>query len=125
MDKVIYLLDSNIWLERLLDQQQSEVVGQLLNQLSSEETFITDFTLHSIALALTRRGQSTAFIRFVQDVFVDGGITLIRLLPEELKTVVATMQHQNLDYDDAYQYVIVERYDLVLVSFDTDFDCTE
>lgn len=35
------------------------------------------------------------------------------------------MQHQNLDYDDDYQYVIVERYDLVLVSFDTDFDCTE
>lgn len=59
----MYLLDSNIWLERLLDQQQSEVVGQLLNQLSSEETFISDFTLHSIALALTSRGHRSPGVK--------------------------------------------------------------
>jgi predicted nucleic acid-binding protein len=30
-----------------------------------------------------------------------------------------------LDFDDAYQYVVAEKFDLVLVSFDTDFDRTD
>ncbi len=121
----MYLLDTNIWLERLLDQQQSKVIEQLLNQLPSNRILISDFTLHSIALALTRRRQFEAFARFIQDIFVDGSITLIRLSPEDLPTAVATMQQQNLDYDDAYQYAIAERYNLTLVSFDADFDHTE
>jgi predicted nucleic acid-binding protein len=31
----------------------------------------------------------------------------------------------NLDFDDAYQYTAAEKYDLTLVSFDSDFDHTE
>lgn len=34
-------------------------------------------------------------------------------------------QRFNLDFDDAYQYVAAEKYDLTLVSFDSDFDQTE
>jgi uncharacterized protein len=30
-----------------------------------------------------------------------------------------------LDFDDAYQYVVAEKFDLVLVSFDMDFDRTD
>ncbi|RPI37410.1 MAG: PIN domain-containing protein [Methanoregulaceae archaeon] len=30
-----------------------------------------------------------------------------------------------LDFDDAYQYVVAEKFDLALVSFDTDFDRTD
>lgn len=32
------------------------------------------------------------------------------------------MQSQQLDFDDAYQYVIAKRDHLTLVSFDADFD---
>lgn len=35
------------------------------------------------------------------------------------------MEQQNLDYDDAYQYTIAKKYNLTLVSFDSDFDLTE
>jgi predicted nucleic acid-binding protein len=31
----------------------------------------------------------------------------------------------NLDFDDAYQYVVAEKFGLVFVSFDTDFDRTD
>ncbi len=44
----MYLLDTNIWLERLLDQHRSEEVGRLLDQVPSQRLFMTDFTLHSI-----------------------------------------------------------------------------
>ena len=30
-----------------------------------------------------------------------------------------------LDFDDAYQYVVAEKYNLALVSFDADFDRTD
>lgn len=31
----------------------------------------------------------------------------------------------HLDFDDAYQYVVAEKFNLTLVSFDTDFDRTD
>ena len=34
------------------------------------------------------------------------------------------MNTQKLDYDDAYQYIVADQYNLVLVSFDSDFDRT-
>lgn len=35
------------------------------------------------------------------------------------------MQTHQLDFDDAYQYVIAKRDNLTLVSFDADFDRTD
>ena len=50
----MYLLDTNIWLERLLEQEHSDDVGRLLDQISSDQLFITDFSFHSICLVLTK-----------------------------------------------------------------------
>jgi uncharacterized protein len=121
----MYLLDTNIWLERLLEQEQSDVVRQILENVASDQLCISDFALHSIALALTRRNRQDAFIRFVQDVLIDGDARLIRLKAQDLKAVIKSMEQQRLDYDDAYQYVVAEQYNLILVSFDRDFDSTE
>ena len=120
----MYLIDTNIWLERLLDQQQSDIVGQFLSNIPSAQLAITNFTLHSIALALTRRQLYSPFENFLQDVFVEGEVGLLTLSPQEIPTVLATIQSQSLDYDDAYQYVAAEHFQLTLVSFDSDFDRT-
>ena len=37
------LVDTNVWLERLLDQEKSDEVGRFLDAISSEQLFITDF----------------------------------------------------------------------------------
>lgn len=42
-----------------------------------------------------------------------------------MKNLVDFMGTYNLDFDDAYQYTIAEQYDLVIVSFDHDFDRTD
>jgi predicted nucleic acid-binding protein len=44
----VYLLDTNIWLERLLGQAQSATVGQLLARLPTDQMLMSDFTLHSL-----------------------------------------------------------------------------
>jgi uncharacterized protein len=121
----MYLLDTNIWLERLLEQEQSDVVRQILEEVPPDQLCISDFALHSIALALTRRNRQDAFIRFVQDVLIDGDVRLIRIKAQDSQAVIKSMKQQRLDYDDAYQYVVAEQYNLILVSFDRDFDSTE
>jgi len=121
----VYLLDTNIWLERLLGQAQSATVGQLLDRLSTDQMLISDFTLHSLGVILNRLGHRAVFPVFVQDVLIDGGVALISLPPTNMAPVVAAMDRFGLDFDDAYQYIVAEREHAAIVSFDGHFDQTD
>ena len=55
----------------------------------------------------------------------NAGIIVTTLSTEDMKAVINSAQMFNLDFDDAYQYAIAETYDLIIVSFDRDFDRTE
>lgn len=118
------LLDTNVWLERLLGQTQAKLVGDLLDTLPTEEICMTDFTLHSIGVICNRLGQRTVFTKFVQDVLIDGGILIVSLPPEAMQRVEIVMNSFGLDFDDAYQYVAAEREQATIVSFDKDFEKT-
>jgi len=118
------LIDTNVWMERLLDQERSAEVGQFLDAVPSDALFITDFAFHSICLAMCRLNQQEGLRRFVQDLFESGGVSLLHLEAEDVPQVLEVMQRLHLDFDDAYQYVVAEKYDLTLVSFDADFDRT-
>jgi len=120
----MYLVDTNVWLERFLEQEKAEDVRRFLETVASDEMFVTDFALHSIGIALTRLGQEDALLRFVRDAFVDGAVTLIHLEPEATERIVQAMGEFKLDFGDAYQYVAAEKHDLILVSFDSHFDRT-
>jgi uncharacterized protein len=121
----VYLLDTNIWLERLLDQDRSEEVGHLLGQVPTDQLLITDFSFHSIGVVLSRLRRIEELVRFVQDVFLDGEVSLVSLEPSEMQRLVEVMDTFNLDFDDAYQYVAAEKYAATLVSFDEDFNRTK
>lgn len=121
----MYLLDTNIWLERLLGQAQSVTVGQLLARLPTDQMLMSDFTLHSLGVILHRLGYRAVFTVFVQDVLIDGGVVLSSLPPASMAQVVASMDRFGLDFDDAYQYTVAEREQAEIVSFDTHFEQTE
>ncbi|GIW96235.1 MAG: PIN domain nuclease [Pirellulaceae bacterium] len=120
----MYLLDTNVWLERFLEQEKAEEVRDFLNQTPSYKLCLTDFAFHSIGVVLSRLGKGEAFVRFVRDAFVDGAVTLVRLAPEDMEALVQIMEREYLDFDDAYQYRAAEKHGLVIVSFDADFDRT-
>jgi len=120
-----YLVDTNVWLERLLDQERAQEVHDFLDSVPTERLWMTDFTFHSIGLALTRLKRADGLLTFVKDAFVDGAVRLCRLEPQDMTDVVIAAQEADLDFDDAYQYVAALRYDLTLVSFDRDFDRTK
>ena len=121
----MYLVDTNIWLERLLDQERSTEAGGFLTLIPAEELLVSDFTLHSIGVVLDRLGQRAVFPRFVDDLFVQGGIELVAVQPEDMHHGVDVMDRFGLDFDDGYQYVAAEQLDAVVVSFDGDFDRTD
>ena len=52
--KIRYLVDTNIWLERLLDQDKSEIVSKFLSTIPLDQIFISDFSLHSIGVIFSR-----------------------------------------------------------------------
>ena len=120
----MYLIDTNIWLERLLEQARSAEVGNLLERIPGDRLYLTDFTLHSIGIILTKLNQSTTFNEFVEDVLINGSAHLVGLQPEDMRRVTEIAKMYKLDFDDAYQYVNADKLGLTLVSFDSDFDRT-
>ena len=120
----MYLVDTNIWLEQLLAQAKSSEVAYFLNRIPSNQLFITDFAFHSICVILTRLQRTPILLEFIKDVFIDGSVSMISILPDETSTIINAMQDFRLDFDDAYQYVAADRYDLLIISFDSDFNRT-
>jgi len=121
----VYLLDTNIFLELLLEQGNSDSVRALLTSKSPEELSISDLAFHSIGIILYQKNAAHLFSDFIHDLFGDGGIAIISLGTEDIERLEHVSTIFNLDFDDAYQYVIAEKFGLVLVSFDTDFDRTD
>jgi hypothetical protein len=120
----MYLIDTKVWLERLLDQSRAEEVGQFLDRISSELIFITDFSFHSIGIVMSKLNRKEGLLRFVQDTLLEGAIALIHLEPVDTQQLVRATEEFKLDFDDAYQYIAAEKYNLTIVSFDSDFDQT-
>ncbi|MCG3196504.1 MAG: hypothetical protein GHCLOJNM_00980 [bacterium] len=116
-----YLVDTNVWLERLLDQERSDEAGAFFGGIPSTELFITDFSFHSLCLVMIRLGKVDSLLVFVREVFGESGVTLLHLYPFDTGEILSAIRLYNLDYDDAYQYVAADKHGLTLVSFDGDF----
>jgi len=121
----MYLVDSNVWLELLLEQERAEEVAKFLQTVESEDLWITEFTIYSIGIITTRLNKGDIFKDFLSDVLEDSGAKRICLSIGDLKQVIQIVRKFRLDFDDAYQYVAAEKNDLCLVSFDADFDRSE
>jgi predicted nucleic acid-binding protein len=91
----------------------------------SLRVFISDLAFHSTGIILYQKKAAYLFSAFVRDLFGEGGITILSLTSEEIVRVEQVAAAFGLDFDDAYQYVVAEKFDLMLVSFDTDFDRTD
>ncbi len=120
--KIKYLVDTNIWLEVLLNQGNFAVASRFLEQTPSDLLFISDFSLHSIGVILLKYKKFDVFETFIDDLFANAKIELLSLEPLDLIDVVKDSQTYNFDFDDAYQFVVSRKYDLIIVTFDKDFN---
>jgi len=119
------LIDSSVLLEFLLNQDRADEVAQFFERTPRAALYVTDFAFHSVALILVSRERGEALARFVKDLLVVRGVTLLRLTPDEVVSLATRTKELGLDFDDAYQYVAAEKHNLTLVSLDADFDRTD
>lgn len=119
----MYLLDTNILLELLLQREHASVVIQIL-QAPDINCSISDFSFHSIGLFLFNKNKKDLYLRFAKDMFKPGGLRILSLLPEYLPELAQASDSYGLDFDDAYQYALAKSQNLTLLSYDNDFNKT-
>ena len=119
-----FLVDTNVWLEILLAQERAGEAQSFLNAFETSEFALTEFSLYSLGVILTRLQKADAFAEYLADVIDRGQVACIRLQPSSLRQVLVIQKQFQLDFDDAYQYAVAEEHDLVIVSFDRGFDKT-
>lgn len=119
--KIRYLVDTNVWLERLLDQKKSAVASNFFDLITTDLLFVSDFSIHSIGVILSKLKKYDVFEKFINDLFINGQIELLSLDSADLLDVINNIEKFNLDFDDSYQLTVAQKYDLTLVTFDKDF----
>ncbi|MGA1839048.1 MAG: type II toxin-antitoxin system VapC family toxin [bacterium] len=120
----MYLIDTNIFLEALLEQEKTNIVRSFFQSIDLRDMLITDLSLHSIGIILFRLNKFELFDILLNDIIIDG-IGIISLKLSDLKELKDISKAFNLDFDDAYQYLASEKHDLLIISFDKDFDRTK
>ena len=118
----MYLIDTNIWLERLLEQDKSSEVATLLNIIPTNEIVISDFSFHSIGIIMTKLSKDKEFLIFVDDLFKNAKISYVSLSHLYMKELLQSIRNYGLDFDDAYQLVCAEIYNLEIITYDKDFN---
>ncbi len=115
---VVLLLDTNIFLEILLEQDRSKACKELLRK-NLGEMYISDFTLHSIGVILFKQNEDELFLKFITDILHK--IQLLSLPRNKYITVVSNRKKYKLDFDDSYQLSVCKHFGLKLITMDHDF----
>lgn len=113
-----YLIDTNIFLEILLGQENKEACKEFLSTHLSQ-LYVSDFSLHSIGVILLRNRRADVFNEFVEDVFPL--VTLVTLAESQYKELAELAATYKLDFDDAYQSSIAKTNKFKIVTMDSDF----
>ena len=119
----MYLIDTNILLELLLDQERADEAESFLLENSTTDLYITEYSLYSMGIIMFHRGLYNPFWDFLSDLMKQ--VDILNISVQEMKSIGESAQTFNLDFDDAYQYAVAKKHDLEIVSFDSDFDRTD
>ena len=119
-----YLIDTNFLLGILLGQTRASEAKQFLVIAANEGTAIGDFSFYSIGIRLFRSQQHQAYAQLIEDLFLKGKFNLIVILIIDIKDLINIAVQYHLDFDDVYQYMLAEHFNLIIVRFDKDFDRT-
>jgi len=116
------LFDTNIFLEIFLSQENSELSKSLINNKNLNTIFISDFSLHSVGVILSRKNKSEMFEAFIDDILMSNKFKVLSVSIDKMPNIIKNINLHNLDFDDAYQLTISTIYNLGIVTYDKDFN---
>jgi uncharacterized protein len=120
----MYLIDTNIFIELLLGQKNSNIALEVLSKLIIEksEIIITSFTFHSIIVILERMKKENEIKLFCDIILSIDNLDIVHpSLDEEIK-IINNRKTLKLDYDDSFQYISAKKNKAILLTFDKHFD---
>ena len=72
-------------------------------------------------MVLIRERKHSLLSALVRHLFSPPAVNLVGLSPSEILELIDVAKRYHLDFDDSYQYGVAEKYDLVIVTCDSDF----
>jgi uncharacterized protein len=113
-----YLLDTNIFLEILLNQEKKEKSKDFINT-NFNQLFASDFSIHSVGIILIKQKRFKIFEEFLNDIV--SNVTILSLPKEKYSDLNKIAEKYNLDFDDSYQTTLAQEFELAIVTMDNDF----
>ena len=120
----MYLTDTNIWLEYLLKQDKHDEVKKFINFANANEIYLTDFSFFSIAIIMCKNNLLNEFKEFCNDIFETDKVKRLSLEIVDIEKVLKNIKNYKIDFDDSYQLTVAQKFNLILLSYDKDFDST-
>ena len=114
-----YLIDTNIFLEILLEQDKKEKCKSFLIE-NYGKIVLSDFSLHSIGVILFRNQKHNLYNSFINDVIPN--IKVASIEKSRYSRIEEFAVRFNLDFDDSFQAVLAEELNLTIVTMDKDFE---
>ena len=119
----MHLIDTNIFLEFLLDQDKKEKAQEILNRVESGEfnVVISGFSLHSLEFILCVKKKHDLLKKFIQALNEYPNLSVYHTTLEEDLKILEIVEQSSLDFDDANQYYIAKKFNAEIITFDKDF----
>jgi len=118
----MFLIDTNIFLELLLDQKRAEECEQLLGKIANGdiEAVVTSFTIHAVEAILNNSKLVLTFLRNIENSL---GLSIYDTTIDDQQAVAILMSEKELDFDDCLQYYVAKKLGAeAIVSFDKHFN---
>ena len=119
------VIDTNIFLETMLDQNRADECETFLKKVAIGELsgVVSRFSIHAIEAIV---GKSEMIGTFLRDVNSSIGLRVYDTDTQDEIAVTLFQEASRLDFDDALQYFVAKKLGAKgIVSFDRDFDNLE
>lgn len=120
----MYLLDTNIFLELLLNREKAGECEKLLLKLQdgSIKAVCSRFAIHSICVYAVNNGLRKECGEFLRKIFSMDNLILVDTSNEDCLKIIRSADEKKLDFDDALQYHLAKETDCeAIITFDSDF----
>ena len=121
--KKAYLIDTNIFLELLLNRAFKDDCAQLLKEveIGNLEAYVSSFSIHSIEVILSNFNKEKELKIFLSSIIDFEGLFVYTTNLEEELEAIEEMEN-GLDFDDALQSFVTKRLKASIISYDKHFD---
>ena len=118
----MYLYDTNIFLEILLDQDRSDSAIQALRLMSEDKPgWVTAFSIHAIEAILASANKNECTVDFLTAIVEHPYLSRYDTSSEEELAIAQSIPRVRLDFDDSLQLYVAKKLELSLVTFDAHF----